>query len=264
MTSGHAVTERENGSETPGTEMRGVVEMDDTTQRVRPGWIDRLGALCGPAYVVLILAGNTIAEGGNEPGHVTGAQVLASLEEQAGSTAVHIGVAMELLGFVAFAFFVGWLANVLSREANRAPWLGTVVLVGGISTLAVKIGSVVPDRALDTNRDAVGDSTARLLNDMGAAGFVLSFLTFGIFMLAVGLAALDSGLAGRVAGWSAVVIGALGIIAVLVMRADPWSTSALPFMVGLLWILVVGIKLALRRPGGSEDHSVRTARAAHV
>ena len=147
------------------------------------GW----GAPSGPAYVVLIMTGNSIAEPG-EPAHASGAQVLAQLQEQAGSTAAQIGISMELLGFAAFAFFLGWLTTALRREANRAPWLATAVLVGGASTLAVKIGSVFPELALGPNRGSVDESTARLVADMGSAGFVLSFLTFGIFMLATGLA----------------------------------------------------------------------------
>ena len=42
--------------------------------------------------------------------------------------------------------------------------------------------------------------------DQNSAGFVITFLTFGIFMVGVGLAILDSGVLGRVAGWLAVVI----------------------------------------------------------
>ena len=237
--------------------------MDVETQSERPGWVDRVGALSGPAYVVLVMTGNSIAEPG-EPAHATGAQVLAQLEEQAGSTAAQIGSSMEILGFVGLAFFVGWLATVLRRHADRAPWLATAVVVGGAATLAVKIGSVFPELALKVNRGSVDQSTARLVNDMGSAGFVLSFLTFGIFMLATGLAVLDSGIAGRVAGWSAVVIGALGIIATVATQADPLATSALPFLLGLLWILVLGVRFALRGPSHSVTHAVATPRAAHV
>ena len=96
---------------------------------------------------------------------------------------------MEIIGFVAFAFFLGWLGPFLRPRGCR---LGNVAVIGGVATLAVKIGSVGPELALEAERSHVSGSLALLVYAMAGAGFVLSFLTFAIFMLGAGASILSS------------------------------------------------------------------------
>jgi hypothetical protein len=91
-------------------------------------------------------------------------------------------------------------------------------------------------------------STARVLVDMNGAGFVITFLPAGILMIALGAAVLCSGYLGRLAGWSAITIGVLGVVLTLATSMDPLDTNPLPFLAGLLWILVVAIRLAVKAP----------------
>lgn len=212
----------------------------------RPAWLDRVGALSGAAYVLLILVGNQLAEGSGSSTHQTGAQVLAHVGRQADSASAQIGMTMEILGFVGFAFFVPWLYTALRRAGSG--WPAAVALVGGTTTLAVKIGSGAAAITLMTDRERVDPQMAMVLNDLNGAAFVITFITFGIFMLGAGLALLESRLAGRFAAWSAVVLGVAGILVTLVSKADPVNSNPMPFLLGLLWILVVSVRLAVRAP----------------
>ncbi len=199
----------------------------------RPAWQDRVGALSGAAYVVLILVGNQLAEGSGSSTHQSGAQVLAHLGEQADSATAQIGMTMEILGFVGFAFFLPWLYTT-SRNAG-ATWPAALALVGGTTTLAVKIGSGATAITLMTDRTLIDPQTAMVLNDLNGAAFVVTFITFGIFLVGAGLALLESRLTGRFAAWSAVVLGAAGVLLTLVTQADPISSNpaAVPARTGL-------------------------------
>jgi len=213
-------------------------EQSGTTLTTR----DRVGAACGAAYVVLILVGNALATGTNGPAHPSGTQVLRDMENRSHSTAVAVGISMELLGFVALAFFLGWFAALVRRRAVTAPWLADVVLAGGIATIAVKLGSALPESAVYVNRTTLDPQTARIFNDLASAGFVMSFLTFGIFLVALGLAVRDTRILGPVWSWIAVVLGVLAVAVTLGTQANPVTTIPLPFMLGLLWLLAACLR----------------------
>jgi hypothetical protein len=206
---------------------------------------DRIGAACGAAYVLLILVGNSIAASG-QSNHPTGRQVLQYADEGFSSVARQIGSGMEILGFVAFAFFLGWLVPALRRTDGSAPWLADVALVGGLATLAVKVATIAPEEAVAVGRHTLDPATAKALYDIAGAGFVLSFLPFAIFMLAVGTSVLSNGFLGRFAGWSAIVLGVAGLAVVATARS--LDANPMPFLVGLVWILVASIRLAWKGP----------------
>jgi hypothetical protein len=98
------------------------------------------------------------------------------------------------------------------------------------------------------DHDELSATQARLLTDMNGAAFVVTFLTFGTFLLASGLAILAGGALGRVAGWSAVLIGGACVTVTTLSGIDPVTTNPVPFLLGLLWVLATGIRLAVRPP----------------
>jgi hypothetical protein len=205
---------------------------------------DRIGALCGAAYVVLILVGNQLAVAGEKQGHPTGADVITQANREAHRLSSHIGFGMEVLGFVALAAFLAWFADRLARAG--AGWLSGLFLVGGLSTMVVKLASVGPEVAIHTERATIDPHLALVLADIGGAAFVVSFVTFGILMLGAGFAVLHTGLLGKATGWSAVILGVAGIALPVASNLDPYDTNPMPFLLGLLWILVVSIRLAVR------------------
>jgi hypothetical protein len=229
----------------------------------RVSWPDRFGALCGTAYVVLILLPGFIS-GHDGPAHPDGAWVLSDAKDRAGSAAAQVGLAMELLAFMAMLIFIGWFCTLLRRPGGPSAWLGTSALVGAVTALAVKIASAMPVLALWLDYKHLSPEAAQVLNDMNGAAFVVTFMPFGVFMLCAGLALLSSGLLGRVAGWTAVVIGAAGIVVTAVTRADPVATNPIPFLLGLVWILVVSIRLAVAGPRVEREGVATSAVPAHA
>ena len=96
---------------------------------------DRLGAVTGAAFVVLILVGNQLATAGSsQSAHPTGDQVLRDAAHQVSSASVAAGVALEVLGFGAFLVFLGYLADVLRRTAGGRR--GSIGAGTGISPVA--------------------------------------------------------------------------------------------------------------------------------
>lgn len=218
----------------------------------------RLGASCGAIFVLAILVGNQMALDG-----YGGVDALADVARP--QTVVNAtGLALEMAGFVAFAFFTGWLVNHL-RRGERDGWLATTAGVAAVTTLAIKLGaSVTPIVAAEYRADVLSPELARTLHDLGDAGFVVSGLTFGVFVLA----AAGSALRGRALpgwlGWTGVVIGALGLVTPTIGMIDPPNYNPLPFMAGLAWTMVVSVLWAVRagRVGGQAPAAEPSAAAS--
>lgn len=218
---------------------------------------DRFGALCGPAYILLVLVGNQLGSGGGQDPHPSGAKDLADFSSNP-SAAQAAGFTMEVVGFLAFMFFLGWLVDTLRRRASAAPWLADTVGVAGVIMLAVKIASAMPLLAGRLDHAELSAGAARVLTDMNNAAFVLTFLPFGVFVAATGAAILTTRLLGKVAGWTGVVIGSLTVAATLATRIDPVNTNVMPFLAALLWVLVIGVRLAWKGPRSAAPETTAT------
>lgn len=208
---------------------------------------DRVGAAAGAAYILLINVGNQMSSGNSQDPHPSGVKDLADLGGQP-TVVERVGFVMELAGFVAFMFFLGWLVSTLRARGGAWGWLAGVAGVSGVTTVAIKLGSIAPILAGGIDHDQLSPTLARVLADMNGSSFVVTFLPFGVFVLAAGGAMLATGLTGRLLGRSGVVIGALGIASPLAWQLDPVNTNFLPFLFGMLWTLCVGVRLAVWGP----------------
>lgn len=94
-------------------------------------------------------------------------------------------------------------------------------LVAALTMLAIKLGSAAPMMLLRLDREH-GPGTAQVLNDLGGATFVLSWLPFGV------------------------VLGLVGVPLSIVGMRDPVSASPVAFLLGLLWLAAVSTRLAVR------------------
>lgn len=220
----------------------------NTTRSRMNAW-DRFGAATGAAYVLLILVGNQIASGNSTDPHPSGAKDLADFSATRTATDA-IGFAMEVLGLLLFVLFLGWFVHALRSRGGTAPWLAGAAGVAGGVTLSVKIASFMPVATGLLDHRELTPTVARVLADMNGAAFVVTFLTFGTFVAAAGAAVLTSGLLGRVAGWFGVAIGVLTVALTLATQANPVDTNPMPFLAGLLWVLVVSVRLAWKGPRG--------------
>jgi hypothetical protein len=208
--------------------------------------LDRCAALTGAAYVVLVMAGNTMSTDnspGPHPAHPTGVQDIASLHWLAGSTSGQAGVTLELLSFGALALFVGYLCT----RVRAGGWLGTAALAGGVIAIAVKLASAAPMFAAYVLRDGISPETARVLTDMNGAAFVVDWLPTGLFVACAASAALATRTLGRTLGWGGVMAGTAAVIITAVTGVHVLTANVLPFLVCLLWILAVSVRLGVQR-----------------
>jgi hypothetical protein len=208
---------------------------------------DRIGAACGAAYILLVLVGNQLASGSSTDPHPTGTKDLADFAATP-TLAQAVGFTMEIVGLLVFVPFLAWLVDALRRRGGPAPWLGGAAGGFGLLLLAVKVSSAMPIIAGELDHAELSPQTARVLSDMNGAAFVITFLPYGMFLATAGAAFLATGFLGRVAGWSGVVIGAVIVLATLATQADPVDTNVMPFLAGLLWLLVIGARLAIGGP----------------
>jgi hypothetical protein len=192
-----------------------VIERDrvqiahDSTRTARA-----VGAGGGAAFVVLILAGNGIAEDGGNPA---------------------LGVPIELLGYTALACFVAYIATWL-RSAHA--WTPMLALVAGVASLAVKVGSGA--EYLAAHYADVGDEAAAVLIATNDAAFVINWFPHGLFVAALALTAMHAGRVGPITGWAGVVIGAATMAAIPLSTGEPF---VVPFLLSLLWLLIASALL---------------------
>lgn len=224
---------------------------------------DRLGAVTGAAFVVLILVGNQMATAGSgQSAHPTGDQVLRDAAHQVSSASVTAGVALEVLGFGAFLVFLGYLADVLRRTAGgrRGSIAAGAGIVSGAVMVAVKLGSAAPIMTLWADYSTISPQLALVLNDLGGVAFVISWLPFAIFVAAAAAALHRAGLVGRPTAYCGLVLGAAGLVMTIIGIHDPISANPLAFLLGLLWLLAVSARLAIR-PGTGASAGKASGRA---
>jgi hypothetical protein len=212
---------------------------------------ERLGAASGALFVVLIFAGNTLDTAGTvQSGHASGAQVLRDVEHQAGSTTATVGFALELLSFVAFMVFLGYLVGLFRFSRAGGAAAGTAV-VAGVTMLAVKLGSGSSAGVLALDRRSLTPQLARLLNDLSSTSFVISWLPFAVFVGALAIGLRTAGLAGRPTAYSGMVLGVAGVALTLVGLRNPVDANPFAFLLGLVWLVVISVRLAVGRTAGA-------------
>lgn len=209
---------------------------------------ERIGAASGAAFVALLFAGNALSVAGtSQAAHPSGAQVLQDAAHQATSTSTTVGFVMEFVGFASFMVFLGYLATVLRRRAAASIAAGTAV-VAGITMLAIKLGSAAPGGALLTDYKDIDAGLAQALNDINGVAFVLSWMPFAVFVTATAVALRTAALVGKPTGYIGVFLGVAGLLLAIVGLNDPFNANPMPFLLGMLWLLVVSVRLAVR-PG---------------
>jgi hypothetical protein len=210
---------------------------------------DRIAAASAPAYIVLILVGNSLGSGagGQADPHPTGSADLAAF-----SASPHlvdrIGFVMETLGFVAFMFFLGWLVTTLRGRGGAWSWLAGVAGVAGTLALAIKLGSFLPMLAGYLDHQDLTPGLARVLFDMNSIGFMLFAYPYAVFMIGAAGSLFAAGYVGRVLGIGGLVIGAAGVLLPLTNQFDPVNGNVLPWVLGMLWTLCLGVQLAWKGP----------------
>src|SRR5215203_4996910 len=203
----------------------------------------RLGAAGGIFYVVLTLLGNDVI-GGTRPG---------------------IGLLVELLGFVFFAFFLGSLWACLRSAEGEGGWLSSAGFGGGLVALAVKIASVAPVLAAGAS-EGMDPGNANAIIAMNGdsfrwAYFSIACLPLGVMLLSTAILAVRTGALPRWLGWASAVVALvlLGALSAAVVSPSPPEWVFLAMLLFALWTVATSIALIRR---ADEPHPVETAHLA--
>jgi hypothetical protein len=179
--------------------------------------------------------------------HPTGHEVLRDAAHAAGSTTASIGLFLEVSGFVVFIVFLGFLTDLL-RPRTTGSWAGLAAgtaIIAGVVELAIKLSSAAPFLTLSLDRDGLSPEIARVLNDINGMAFLVSWLPLATFIGALAVALYGIGLIGRPTMYIGLFSGVAGLALALWGVQDPMSANPLALMVGMVWLLVVTVRLAV-------------------
>jgi hypothetical protein len=169
------------------------------------------------------------------------------------------GYALVVLSFVAFIVFLAFLHRILREAEGPGGWVATLALGAGLVYAAVRFAAQ-PPRMVAFYRDDLTPESARTLVDLNDTAFVSSGLMLGLFVAAAAWVFLVHRVLTRWIGWVGLGSGVLAVAAGVVGMAYPAGYFPVPFLAGLLWILVVSVLLTVRprRAVGEPGERLRT------
>lgn len=212
----------------------------------------RLVMWCGPLFAALFIGVGFFLTG-DEPGEKSsGATVMKFYNAHQGRGMISV-FGTPLLVALLLLFASGLRAR--SRQQGNGETGATVMLGGAVLWAAgILLGSTVELALISSSHHKQAD-VAHVLNVLNNADWLPFIGGIAIFMLGAGIAVLTSRFAPAWLGWVAVVAGVASL-------AGPGGFIG--FFVAPVWMLVVGIILALRRddvPAESRHAGARPAPA---
>jgi hypothetical protein len=142
---------------------------------------------------------------------------------------------------VLFLPFLAYLCSLL-RQADSDGWLTTVVLIGGVSGVLLKLISHGPELAIHQDHLAKGTPLYKALDHMAGAATILSLYPLAVFAAAVAIIALRTHVLPRWIG----AFAALTAVALVINGGFVFASFVPALLLFLLWTLVTGVVL-LRR-----------------
>ena len=206
----------------------------------------RIAAAGGIFYVVLTLLGNDVLGSGGGPDMTaTRSQIGAYVRTHPPTALSWAALYIELLGILAFVFFLGTLWTVLRRaEGERSPF-SAIAFGAGLVSVGVKIASFpAAIAAFYRAQEGIGSQLAAALLDMNGVSFVLTWAIDAVLLAATAVVVLRTGALPRWIGLSAAVLSP----ALLVGVAFATSFGFFPYVLTTLWIVATSIVL-IRRAG---------------
>lgn len=205
----------------------------------------RVCAAGGAVAVVLLMAGNEVAKigGGSPPLHASPREYAEAVGTPAGSL---VGGLLVVLGLCLLVPFFASLAGTLRRAAGDRELLPTVLLGGGLVTVAVGLAAGAPLFAAGVLADdgQLDPTLAKALQLMNGGLFVVMWATSAIYVGATAILVLRTHALPRLIGWS----GALLAPALVAASLAVWEYQAafLAWALTLLWIIATSITAAVR------------------
>lgn len=206
--------------------------------------ISALAAALGP------LVGNGLYAG---PAGESGRAIVEDLQGGL-PTVAYVAFALELLGFASMTVF---FACLVVRTLRATPVAAVTTGIAAATMLAVKVGSAGPVMVVHANADDVDPAIAEAFLDLNDMAFVVSGFLFCMAMCAAGIGLLKTS-TPRSFGWSATVLGALGVAAGTVGVLEPGAYVPIPFLLLLLWLIAFAIATAMRSDEAPENRAIVT------
>ena len=218
-------------------------------------WLSRFPAACGLLYVIIALVASGSGDD-NAPTSNSSGQAIAAYAatHQAGPFA---GLG-EMVALLLLAVFVVALYTALGRgESGKEA--AVVVLVGGVLTVAIKLGSFPAFFALYSAGQATDPAVARAMLQMNGYAFEITLFTQALLLSAVAIGGFVSGAIPR---WLAATAGVLAVALVAsapVFAAEGFNPIELFW---LAWVVVASFTLTIRRTAAAAPARQHEANAA--
>ena len=218
-------------------------------------WLSRFTAACGLLYVIIALVASGSGDD-NAPTSNSSGQAIAvyAATHQAGPFA---GLG-EMVALLLLAVFVVALYTALGRrESSREA--AVVVLVGGVLTVAIKLGSFPAFFALYSAGQATDPAVARAMMQMNGYAFEITLFTQALLLSAVAIGGLVSAAIPR---WLAATAGVLAVA--LVVSAPVFAAKGFnPIeLFWLAWVVVASFTLTIRRTAAAQVRQSEAIAAA--
>jgi hypothetical protein len=218
-------------------------------------WLSRFTAACGLLYVIIAVVASGSGDDNAPTSNWSGQAIAAyAATHQAGPFA---GLG-ELVALLLLAVFVVALYTALGRmESSKEA--AVVVLVGGVLTVAIKLGSFPAFFALYSAGQGTDPAVARAMMQMNGYAFEVTLFTQALLLSAVAIGGLVSGAIPR---WLAVTAGVLAVA--LVVSAPVFATKGFnPIeLFWLAWVVVASVTLTIRRTAAAAPARQHEAIAA--
>lgn len=208
-----------------------------------------LGALTGLGYAVVELAGVIVGGAANPvpfdivPSAATAARA-ASTPMPVG---VWVGLGIEVFATLLLLAFVVRAAAAV-RPADAGGLLARAALGAGIVNVAVTFASFgfFAARYAGSGHGLDAQSIT-LLAYLNWGSYFMTWPSMAVFLGAIAAGALRTGAVAGWVAWAGVVAAAAGLIGC----ADPFNLGQLAQLLGLAWIAVASIALAVRHAGAT-------------
>lgn len=221
--------------------------------------LDRVALATGAGFVACILVGNSLTESGAPTEQTPAAATEYFTLLNAGSH--RVGLGLELFGFCLLLVFLARLWAVLRAAERGSGWLSGLAIAGGLTTIGVKLATASPALVGLTVPDLPGEQ-AQLLLRLGEAGFLVSAMTYGVFLLGVAGAGLATGILPRWLSVLGTVFGSLAVLGSLAPSSLEGTPGVLGFLLGLFWTAIVSVLLAVRNGSAAPVAGREAAHAA--
>jgi hypothetical protein len=195
---------------------------------------NRLAALTGAAFVVLLIVGGAIAGEPPNPSDDSVQEIVDFYTDNESS--IYIGTVLGVLAVTSLVFFGGYLRKVFQEAAGPGHILSSMVLVGAsIIAVGFAIDATI-NITLTETVDDIEPGAVQALSALWNNDWVPIALGAFILILASGLSILRHGGLPRWLGWAALVLAVVMIT----------PAGFIGFIGTGLWILVASIILTLR------------------